>query len=454
MKPEVMDRTDRQNKACEIRKEAAEKAKYCNPPLVHKDNGDEIKDKHYYANFTKGLPHDYETGLVRNPDDYEKFVRAIDTNNPKDFKNTPLGPSSGETWQSQKANNNGVKIRGWESPGAGHSYDLQGPDAQAFPMKPAPVMGSTELVVEMAEVYAQALLRDIPLEKMNDNDTARTVMACLDNLEFYEKLSPEDKKARKLFRGITPGDNVGPYLSQFLLAGTKEIGKIGDPRNGKIAYGAITIDQRVRFAEEQERDYMTDWNEWFDVQQGANLRRLEDYDNNTKYRFITTGRDLATYVHYDALYQAYLNACLILLDEKLGKREYRFDPGIPYQEPDHIDHQQGFALFGPPHILTLVTEVATRALKAVRYQKFNVHRRLRPEALAARLEKAEALRGKGIDIPSNMIEAPGLDCILQLISDKNRRELSFANGVLRGIAHAPFLWCRARHSGRGVRYHP
>ena len=37
-----------------------------------------------------------------------------------------------------------------------------------------------------------------------------------------------------------------------------------------------------------------------------------------------------------------------------------------------------------------MTEVATRALKAVRFQKFNIHRRLRPEALAARLTKQAA----------------------------------------------------------------
>ena len=58
-----------------------------------------------------------------------------------------------------------------------------------------------------------------------------------------------------------------------------------------------------------------------------------------------------------------------------------FDPGLPFQLSDYKDKQQGFAQFGGPHILTLVTEVATRALKAVRYQKFNVHRRLRPEAV-------------------------------------------------------------------------
>ena len=82
-------------------------------------------------------------------------------------------------------------------------------------------------------------------------------------------------------------------------------------------------------------------------------------------------------MHYDALYEAYLNACLILLG--LGAP---FDPGLPFLGPDVEDKQEGFASFGGPHILTLVTEVATRALKAVRYQKYNIHRRLRPEALA------------------------------------------------------------------------
>ena len=63
-----------------------------------------------------------------------------------------------------------------------------------------------------------------------------------------------------------------------------------------------------------------------------------------------------------------------------------------FRGADDLDHQQGFAHFGGPHILSLVTEVATRALKCVRYQKFNVHRRLRPEALAARLEKADYIK--------------------------------------------------------------
>ena len=84
--------------------------------------------------------------------------------------------------------------------------------------------------------------------------------------------------------------------------------------DGYIAYGAIRVDQRVRHATPCD-DHMTNWKEWLDVQEGANFGGLESYvcKKNDAYRFITTPRDLATYVHYDALYEAYLNACLLLL---------------------------------------------------------------------------------------------------------------------------------------------
>jgi hypothetical protein len=86
--------------------------------------------------------------------------------------------------------------------------------------------------------------------------------------------------------------------------------------------------------------------------------------------------DLAHYVHVDALYEAYLNACLILLGHGAP-----FDPGNPYLPPNpNAATQIGFGTFGGPHVLSLVCEVATRALKAMWWQKWYVHRRLRPEA--------------------------------------------------------------------------
>ncbi|MEO1685903.1 MAG: vanadium-dependent haloperoxidase, partial [Cyanobacteria bacterium J06631_12] len=283
---------------------------------------------------------------------------------------------------------------GWESAAAGLAFDLEGPDAQALAMPPAPTIDSDELVAEVAEVYEMALLRDIPFTEFETHPQVAATIARLNNLDWFQGTDlaiTDEAKARRrgpvtpqnLFRGTAFGDTEGPYISQFLSRGTPELGGDRDGvLDGLVAYGAMVFDNKVRVAT-PHRDYMTSWEWWLDVQNGADLRSKETYEDcGEKYRFITTPRDLATYVHYDALYQAYLNACLAMMAMGVP-----FDPGLPFQAPDRADHQQGFAHFGGPHILSLVTEVATRALKAVRYQKFNVHRRLRPEAIAGRIHQ-------------------------------------------------------------------
>jgi len=108
-----------------------------------------------------------------------------------------------------------------------------------------------------------------------------------------------------VFRGILPGSKKGPYLSQFLIQGSEQIGDVNsdDGDNGFIQYGAISIDQRVRIAT-PNKDYMTSKDVFLDVQDGADLRGQGDFEKGRK--FISTMRDLATYVHFDALYDSSL----------------------------------------------------------------------------------------------------------------------------------------------------
>ena len=445
----------RKKQALETRVNAAELAFERVHP-EHQANGDELKFyrditipntprrrgstktlSSYMASFAKGLKHDFDTGLVANPDNFQQMINGIDSGDPRDFIDTPLGPclkaNGSPDWLSKKAqdlqcyedcNNTkvclGANVRAWESQAAGLLFDLQGPDAGAVTMPPAPAFGSDELIAEMGEVYAQALLRDVSFTDLVEGEgqhcrikhvTTKRVVKELNELAWFKgdcdcTLTPAEQSRKRgsftfqnVFRGITRGDDIGPYISQFMLSGNVGLGKpdlsdeqrVQERAKGFITYGAMRMDQRARVAV-KGNDHMTNYKEWFDVQNGADLRRLEAYTDDCNYRFITTPRDLATYVHYDALYQAYLNACLILLE--LGAP---LDPGIPFTLDDEVDHQQGFAHFGGPHILSLVTEVATRALKAVRYQKFNIHRRLRPEALAARLAKHHELKSKELD---------------------------------------------------------
>ena len=391
---------------------AAAKLAYDRTHEQHQANGDEQRHRFdevqtvrggkasHLSNYTKGLPHDEKDGLICNPADYQQFIRGIDSGDARDFQDTPLGPKGYDggnavEWKSLYTQQQDVSVRAWESAGAGLLFDLEGPDCQSITMPPAPTIGSAEYVAEVAEVYEMALLRDVPFAEFDSNPDVATAIERLNNLAWFEGTSmpglSDEANARRrdrltpqnAFRGTAFGDTKGPYISQFLCRGTPELGQDKDGvLDGLVSYGAMVFDNKVRTAT-PHKDYMTSWEWWLDVQNGADLRGKETYENGeNKYRFITTPRDLATYVHYDALYQAYLNACLAMMAMGVP-----FDPGIPFQANDKLDHQQGFAHFGGPHILSLVTEVATRALKAVRYQKFNVHRRARPEAIAGRIHQ-------------------------------------------------------------------
>ena len=475
----------RRNQALNVRIEAA-KAAFDREHSVHEANGEELKNRFaqageganaedairsgkpsYTASYTKGLPHREDDGLIADPNDFQQFVRAIDSGDVRDFRDTPLGPlqrdSHGQviakgaqpnqpiTWQSgftnsadvQRAKGGPVGVRAPESQGAGNTFDLQGPDAQAVTMPPVPVADSEELIAEMAEVYEMALTRDVPFAKFDYDKDVQTAIARLNCLTWFKGgeiagLSPAAEARRRgqvtpqnVFRGTTFGDTVGPYLSQFLCAGTPELGSSGaqteaSARAGFVRYGAQVWQNKVRVATPY-RDYMTTWQGWLDVQNGADLRGTEIYEDGcpeNRYRFIATPRDLATYVHYDALYQAYLNACLSLLALNAP-----FDPGVPFQQADVIDRQQGFAQFGGPHILSLVTEVATRALKAVRFQKFNVHRRLRPEGVGGRLHRMKNTPGnptfQSFEALCDRLTHSGL---LEAVRDHNARQNRIQDG--------------------------
>jgi hypothetical protein len=185
---------------------------------------------------------------------------------------------------------------------------------------------------------------------------------------------------------------------------------------------------------------MIEWNDWLRVQNGEDVAKGKEAELFEKAtvaprRFITFPRDLATYVHFDALYEAYLDACLILLS-----METPFDPAFSQLSgqgkfflnsletknkrltrlESHPRAAGGFALYGGPHILTLVTEVATRALKAVRFQKFNTHIRLRPEALAARIEGASQIEAKFPQIKKPFSDlAAGIEDTVNAVKDAN-----------------------------------
>jgi membrane-associated phospholipid phosphatase len=128
-------------------------------------------------------------------------------------------------------------------------------------------------------------------------------------------------------------------------------------------------------------NYMTDMASWLAVQNGQPAPGTLTLDASERY--IRNLRDLAYYCRQDALYQAYLFAAFQIAQSGCG-----FKPEMsPYASSSN---QQGFVNFGMPHLLSLIAEVSLRALKAVWYQKWFVHRRIRPEEYAGRVHVQHA----------------------------------------------------------------
>ena len=356
----------RLGQATKIRTDAALRDEALGIP-DHPNNGDEARYQNKIGNYSKGLKHN-SIGEV-NHDAYNALMDAIASGRFEDFESLANNGYLGCSDSTQQ--------RRLVSPLAGFAFDLECKDGIQFKMRPAPAFSSAEEAGEMVELYWMALLRDVnfldypnhPLAVAAANDLSR--LSDFRGPKVNGRVTP-----RTLFRDIFPGCTVGPYVSQFLLK--------------SAPFGAQEVDQRIHTAL-PGIDFMTDFQSWLDIQNGCQPSQTTPLDG---LYFCRNGRDLGQYVHVDALYQAYLVAALVLFS--LGMP---WDSGNPYgktPEPGSgrplppgvpgAHAQVGFATFGVPHLLALLAEVSTRALKAVWYQKWLVHRRLRPEEFAGRVE--------------------------------------------------------------------
>ncbi len=325
------------------------------PPAAQTPNADEGSYPDRRGSYSKGLPHD-DMGEV-DPSAYNAMVNAVTTKLQANFNGIPLGGTSLP------------KGRRLTNPQNGLGIELIGPNPTHLTMPPAPAFASDEIGAEIVENYWMAITRDIPFA---DYATHSTILQAASDLDALGSLytGPRDSTGvvtpQLLFRGTAPGEQVGPYLSQFLLQ--------------DCFFGAQEIDQRMQTVVEQ-KDYMLDFPAWLAVQRG--FGQPKDMFDTTPH-YIRHGRDLGQWVHVDVLYQAYFNAMLILLNGGA-----HVSAGHPYRAGGPITKEDPFGSFGAPHLQSLIPEVARRALRAVWYQKWAVHRRLRPEVYAARVHQQQ-----------------------------------------------------------------
>lgn len=351
----------RADTAKQIRIDAADFERKQHLP-AHTDNGDETRYPDKIGSYSKGLPHNSfgEVDLAA----YATLSKAVTSGKPADFQAITLGGPAGGS----------VKL---VNPQAGLAFDLLGADSHALKIPPSPPVASATRAGEMVELYWMALCRDVPFSQYATDALTQAAITDLNNLSSFSGPKVAGKvTAQTLFRGDTPGELIGPYISQFFLmnAGFGDLAvndPLGNPAQQYIAY-------------QPNLDYMTDLASWLAVQNGqATVSPLPPgnfFGPNVTIgpRYLFDGRGGSAFVHVDELYQAYFMAALNLLD---NLKFDSYDVDNPYQVPNPCSATEaGFGTFGNPHVVTLVAEVATRALKAQWFQKWFVHRTLRPEA--------------------------------------------------------------------------
>jgi|GEM_PF-122915 len=352
------------------------------PLPEHPDNGDEARYPSRFASYSKGLPHD-GLGDV-NPHEYNKLLAAIASGEPADFEAITLGGS-----------------RQLVNPQAAYAYQLEGADSHALALAPAPTFASLETAGEMEELYWMALARDVRFQ-----DYASSPPVIIEALQRLNQLGlfrgPQvngQVTLDTLFRDTLPGSTVGPFISQFLLQ--------------DVPYGPQMLSQRIRTRVAGD-DRVFTFPEWLRIQNGQLPSQEETLDPAPRY--LRNGRDLAEFVHHDFPLQSSLNAALIISGQNDTDRDGKssppvHDPNNPYRQ---YLKQDAFATFGNADGQDLIGRIMKLALLGVWFQKWQVHRRQRPEEFGGRVHNTKA-GTRTYPVHAELLDSP----VLQRMFERN-----------------------------------
>lgn len=330
----------RRNQARDLRRDVATANFTAAPNGLQATNGDEETLSNRIGNFSKGLAHNADGEVV--PASYNALLAALSAGTHAALEGVPLGGT-------RKLNN----------PQAGLAFEMMGHDAPSVLIPAPPTLASRQTAAEVSESYWMAFLRDVPYASYGSNAIAAAAVADLNTYgadlgaakNGSGLITPE-----LLFRGLTPGDAVGPHLSQFFYL--------------PCPLGANDVSQMVR-CPAPGINFMADFSAFLNVQNGA---AASGATLENTLRYMRQGRDITGFVNRDVVFQAYFMAFLVL-----SALNAPLDAGNPYAASLT---QSGGSTFGRPHVVTLLGEVASRAAHAAFYQKWFAHRRLRPEACA------------------------------------------------------------------------
>jgi hypothetical protein len=389
-----------------IRREAAAKSSELGP-FSRPTNGDEERFPNYIGNFSKQLPHN-ELGEV-DPDVYQQLLAGLRSGDFAQIEEIQLGGT-------------GRLL----NPLGGLTFNIQGPDSpfggfEELLVEPPPAFDSPEFAAQAVELYWMAVLRDVPLKEFNeDNALVRAAVEDLQNFPGYQ--GPQPVTPQNLFRVDYEGVNEGPMVSQFLLH--------------PFRYNGILVQPKTRVPVPVEGgtgiDFLTTFDEWLCAQRGfpsndveggnpylyptcelGEARFVPDNDLRALYSLRALGQNAAQ----DNIYGAYFRAILVL--NELGFSSFSpltLDPGNPYRQ---ARNQIGFASLGFCELAELIG-LATQGERHTWYQKWNMHRWLRPEAMGGRVHNVRTGRAN-YPLHPQLINSPVLEHIFRYNHQVNQR---------------------------------
>ena len=368
------------------------------PIAPHPANGDEARYTNKIGSDSRGLPHD-KRGEVEQAA-WQALYTACQSGDPADFEKIPLGGT-----------------RKLVNPIGTQAVSLSGINPTQIGIPPAPALASAERGGEAVEVYWQSLLRDVPLTELGDDTSNRDVLAATEELnklaDFRGPKSggrvtpgtlfranalyfdPADPKGRSV---TPPGVLDGPLISQFLLR--------------DVPYAAQWISAQIRTTLPTS-EFLTEYEEWLAIQNGAAPKRQLQFD--TTPRYITTGRDLAEYIHTGP---ALGWAAALILATPGGGTDKRYSGMYPPAEavsypsnPYRKSKTQGpaGATFGLPYVQALLATGISNSVRASYWQKYFVHRAVRPEAYGGLAHHRLANGVSDYPLHDNFLKSEALD---------------------------------------------
>jgi hypothetical protein len=347
------------------------------------NNGDEARYPSLIGADTRGLPHDRRGEVDLKA--WASLKRALTTQDPADFEKVILGGT-----------------RKLVQPLATLAVNLSGAANPQLYIPPAPALASAEKAAEGVESYWQSLLRDVPFHAYRNDTTNELVLAAAEELtglrgytgprDAQGRVTPEllfrgtaryfdpaDRSRRKIRSVSPPGVNVGPYISQFILK--------------DIPYATNLLSSLLRTQKAgSENDFLVQYDEWLANQDGRPVTRSIVFDGARRY--LSTGRDLAEYVHGGS--PGFWGAALLLgTPVAAGGFGAPFNPTNPYLKKVTTS-AAGVGTFGLGAIQGYLPLGSSREIRANYWQKWFVHRTPRPEAYGGLVHQVLA---EGADYP-------------------------------------------------------